>query len=125
LLDKIRRATNGVAELTIVKEILSAHFVSILDDSFAQAEHLQAIEGKLTTSAQAYLDSGQLGDTLNDAFHGSCQSYLSLSSATQHIADSAAFEGTEDQFKSVWEALLFNGVVGYPIALQRPLMQYK
>lgn len=69
--------------------------------------------------AKEFLDSGILAGYLNDVFFGGRQSYLSLSSPWEHVAEWRDLYATNAKFKSQWEMLLYLGSVGYPVTIER------
>jgi len=71
----------------------------------------------LSASATSLIISGELLQYLNDMYHGKRKSYLSLSSPCQHVMEWVQF--ADQQFDSVWEMLMFSGLIGYPIVLER------
>jgi len=74
-------------------------------------------EGMLSGSAIDLVASGKLSEYLNQTFHGSRVSYLSLSTPFQHLEEWLEFK--EQSFDSTWEMLMYAGFNGYPIVLER------
>jgi hypothetical protein len=105
-----RSHTNGtpckIDQLHEIRQKLK-HHTEVSEDVFES----------LSSSAKGLITTGMLAEYLNTAFHGNRSSYMSLSSPWQHIDEWKQFKG--QAFDSTWEMLMYAGLNGYPIVLER------
>jgi len=71
----------------------------------------------LSSGSLDLIHSGVLADYLNDAVHGRRQSFVSMATPWQHAEEWLHFG--DQSFESFWEMLMYGGLLGYPIHLER------